>query len=124
MEILTDREFEILQLVGGGQSAKEIVRELHLSPKTVAVHTANLRRKLELETFAQLIWFAIRIEDLKNLVAPESRTIPLKLRESARHVLPHPSRPPAKLNQKTSPQFRPELRPERFSGIGARGLAD
>ena len=73
LEILTDREFEILQLVGGGKSPKEIAGELHLSPKTVAVHTTNLRRKLGLKTSAQLIRFAIRTEDLKNLAPPKPR---------------------------------------------------
>lgn len=71
LEILTDRELEILQLVGGGESLKEIARELHLSPKTVAVHTANIREKLGLKTSAQLIRFAVRTEDLKDLARPK-----------------------------------------------------
>ena len=62
MEILTDREFEIFQLVGEGKSPKDMAGELHLSPKTVAVHTANLRRKLNLKTHAQLIRFALQWE--------------------------------------------------------------
>ena len=120
---LTDREFEILQMVGSGQSHNEIARELHLSPKTIAVHTANLRRKLRLKNSAQLIRFAIRAEDVKNLAAPETWPLPLKLPRAPR-PLPHPSRPPAKLNQKTPPQFRPAPRPERRSDTGARSPAD
>ncbi len=54
MEILTDREFEIFQLIGEGMSPKEIARQLHLSAKTVAVHNANIRQKLSLKSTAQL----------------------------------------------------------------------
>ncbi len=62
MEILTDREFEIFQLLGNGAAAKEISGRLHVSPKTVAVHSANIRRKLHLENTAQLIRFAVQWE--------------------------------------------------------------
>ncbi len=62
MEILTDREFEIFQLVGAGKAPKEIAHQLHLSPKTVAVHTANTRRKLNLKTTGELIRFAVQSE--------------------------------------------------------------
>ena len=62
MELLTDREFEIFQLIGQGQTPKEIARQLHLSAKTVAVHNANIRQKLNLKTTAQLIRFAVQSE--------------------------------------------------------------
>lgn len=62
MELLTDREFEIFQLIGQGKSPKEIARQLHLSAKTVAVHNANIRQKLDLKTTAQLIRFAVQSE--------------------------------------------------------------
>ena len=70
LQILTNREFEIFQLIGGGKSPKEIARQLHLSPKTLAVHNANIRQKLALKTFAQLIRFAVRSEDLSHLPPP------------------------------------------------------
>ena len=41
MEILTDREFGIFQLLGQGASNREISRQLHVAVKTVAVHTAQ-----------------------------------------------------------------------------------
>jgi len=62
MEILTDREFEILQLLGKGATAKEISGQLHLSVKTVAVHNTNIRKKLNLKNSAQLIRFAVQWE--------------------------------------------------------------
>jgi DNA-binding NarL/FixJ family response regulator len=60
MEILTDREFEIFQLLGKGVAAKEISGRLHVSAKTVAVHSANIRNKLKLRNTAQLIRFAVQ----------------------------------------------------------------
>jgi len=60
--LLTDREFEVFQLVGKGKSPKEIARLLHLSAKTVAVHNANIRSKLNLKTTSQLIRFAVQSE--------------------------------------------------------------
>jgi DNA-binding NarL/FixJ family response regulator len=67
LSLLTDREFEIMQLIGEGKAPGEIARQLHVSPKTVAVHTSNIRRKLHLKTSAQLIRFAVQWEDLRNL---------------------------------------------------------
>lgn len=66
VEILTDREFEILELIGQGKSPKEIARQLHISGKTVAVHSANIRQKLNLKTTAQLIRFAVQSEGFKT----------------------------------------------------------
>ena len=62
LEILTDREFEIFQLIGEGKSPKEIARLLHVSAKTVAVHNANIREKLNLPSTARLIRFAVQCE--------------------------------------------------------------
>jgi DNA-binding NarL/FixJ family response regulator len=62
VEILTDREFEIFQLLGKGVAVKEIAGQLHVSAKTVAVHNANIRRKLKLSNSAQLIRFAVQWE--------------------------------------------------------------
>lgn len=66
MKLLTDREFEILHLIGEGKAQRDIARQLHLSPKTIAVHAANIRQKLHLKTTAQLIRFAVQSEDLRH----------------------------------------------------------
>jgi len=66
IKLLTDREFEILQLLGQGKAQIEIARQLHLAPKTVAVHAANIRHKLHLQTTAQLIRFAVQADDLAH----------------------------------------------------------
>src|SRR5215212_7984116 len=60
VEALTDREFEVFQLIGGGLSTKEIADKLHVSPKTVEVHRVNMKQKLNVATAPELIRFAVR----------------------------------------------------------------
>lgn len=60
VEKLSDREFEVFQLLGQGQGTRQIAQHLHLSVKTVEVHRANIRRKLELGTGGELVRYAIR----------------------------------------------------------------
>jgi len=62
MEVLTDREFEVFQLLSQGKSPKEIAGQLHITAKTVAVHGANIRQKLNLKSTAHLIRFAVQFE--------------------------------------------------------------
>ena len=57
---LTDRELEVLRLFGEGWSTDEIATRLHLSPKTVDVHRAHIKEKLELKTTPEFQRFAIR----------------------------------------------------------------
>ncbi len=57
---LTDREFEVFQLVGHGRSTREIAQQLGLSTKTVDVHRANLKAKLELRDTTALVRHAVR----------------------------------------------------------------
>lgn len=57
---LTDREFEVYQLIGTGKSTKEIADQLHLSHKTVAVHRGSIKEKLGLASAAELVHHAIR----------------------------------------------------------------
>ena len=63
---LSNREFEIFHLVGQGRNNHEIATQLHLSLKTVAVHEANIRRKLNLSTLSDLIRFAVRWEGVNG----------------------------------------------------------
>jgi DNA-binding NarL/FixJ family response regulator len=60
IEQLSDREFEIFELLGEGKSTREIARQLHLSPKTVDVHRSHIKRKLELKDSISLIRYAVR----------------------------------------------------------------
>ncbi len=63
IERLSDREFEVFQLIGQGQATRQIAERLRLSVKTVEVHRANIKRKLELKTGADLVRSAIRWAD-------------------------------------------------------------
>jgi DNA-binding NarL/FixJ family response regulator len=60
VEQLTDREFEVFQLIGGGFTTKEIAAKLHVSAKTVEVHRVNIKQKLNLGTAPELMRFAVR----------------------------------------------------------------
>ena len=57
---LTDREFEVFQLIGQGKSTREIAEQLHLSTKTVDVHRSHIKEKLELKDVTALIRHAVR----------------------------------------------------------------
>jgi DNA-binding NarL/FixJ family response regulator len=60
VEKLTDREFDVYQLIGQGKSTKEIAEVLHLSHKTVAVHRGHIKEKLGVGSAAELVHRAIR----------------------------------------------------------------
>lgn len=58
--VLTDREFEVFQLLGQGFSTGQIARRLKLSPKTVGVHRLHIKDKLGLQTGHNLVRQAIQ----------------------------------------------------------------
>ena len=60
LEKLTDREFEIFQLIGQGQRTRDIAEKLHLSVKTVDAHRANIKTKLKLNSATELVRYAVR----------------------------------------------------------------
>jgi DNA-binding NarL/FixJ family response regulator len=60
IEQLSDREFQVFELIGEGLSAREIARRLHLSPKTVDAHRANIKEKLNIKVSSELISYAAR----------------------------------------------------------------
>jgi len=64
-ELLTPREREILQMLGEGNSNKEVARKLNLSLHTIETHRGNLLEKLNLHSTAELILYAVR----KGIVA-------------------------------------------------------
>jgi DNA-binding NarL/FixJ family response regulator len=57
---LTDREFEVFQLIGQGKSTQDIAAQLNLSPKTVDVHRGNIKAKLALKDATALVRHAVR----------------------------------------------------------------
>lgn len=57
---LTDRETEIVQLIGQGFTTKRIAHELHVSEKTVESHCANIKNKLGLKNSRELIQYSVK----------------------------------------------------------------
>ena len=63
IESLTNREFQVFQLIGQGSGTRQIADKLHLSVKTVEVHRLNIKQKLDLRTATQLVQAAVRWVD-------------------------------------------------------------
>jgi len=59
-ERLSDREYEVLRLIGQGMTVSEIARALTLSVKTVSTYRARLMTKMDMRTNADLVRYAIR----------------------------------------------------------------
>jgi DNA-binding CsgD family transcriptional regulator len=62
---LTPGEREIVQLLAEGKSSKEVASSLNISVKTAKTHRANVMRKLELHTIADLVRYAVRNQIIK-----------------------------------------------------------
>lgn len=58
-ETLSDREFQVLQLIAGGKTLAEIAETLFLSPKSVSTYRYRLLKKLNLKTNSELIRYAL-----------------------------------------------------------------
>lgn len=67
VERLSDREFEVFQLIGEGKGTREIADHLHLSIKTVEVHRANIKDKLRLTSATDLVRYAIRWSEAQRI---------------------------------------------------------
>jgi DNA-binding NarL/FixJ family response regulator len=56
---LSDREYDVFQLLVAGKTVTDIAQKLNLSVKTVSTHKARLMEKMGMETQADLIRYAI-----------------------------------------------------------------
>ncbi|MGN6643003.1 MAG: response regulator [Verrucomicrobiota bacterium] len=68
VERLSDREFEVFQMIGEGRGTRQIAEHLHLSVKTVEVHRANIKQKLALKTATDLVRYAVRWVEVQGSV--------------------------------------------------------
>jgi DNA-binding NarL/FixJ family response regulator len=59
LELLSDREYQVLCLLASGKGIKEIAGEMSLSPPTVATYRARLLAKLNLSSTADLVRYAL-----------------------------------------------------------------
>jgi DNA-binding NarL/FixJ family response regulator len=60
LEILSNREREVLQLIAEGNSSAGIAQQMHISARTVDTHRHNIMKKLDIHSIAGLTKFAIR----------------------------------------------------------------
>ncbi len=65
---LSDREFEVFQLIGQGLSSRQIGQQLNLSVKTVGTHRQHIMQKLNVQTGPALIRQAVRWAATQQLV--------------------------------------------------------
>jgi DNA-binding NarL/FixJ family response regulator len=59
---LSDRELEVLELIGNGLGRQQIADRLHLDINTVETYRSRLREKLQLENAQELLQYAIRYD--------------------------------------------------------------
>jgi DNA-binding NarL/FixJ family response regulator len=64
-DALTEREFEVLQLLAQGRSIKDIAESMGLNPKTVANHQSAIKAKLGAESAIDLLKKTQRLVGLK-----------------------------------------------------------
>jgi DNA-binding NarL/FixJ family response regulator len=57
---LSDRELEVLDLIGQGMPSREIAEKLHISVKTVETHRLHIKEKLGLPHASEVVRFAIQ----------------------------------------------------------------
>jgi DNA-binding NarL/FixJ family response regulator len=58
-DALSDREYQVLRMIGAGRTVSEISRELGVSVKTISTYRSRILEKLELRTSAEIIHYAI-----------------------------------------------------------------
>jgi DNA-binding NarL/FixJ family response regulator len=66
VERLSDRELEILELIGKGKEVRQIAELLHLSPKTVETHRSHIKDKLDLKNSREVARFALQWLSTRN----------------------------------------------------------
>jgi DNA-binding NarL/FixJ family response regulator len=60
LDLLTNREREVLQLIAEGKTNKDIAQALNLSVYTVDAHRGRIMEKLNLHSTGELVRFAMR----------------------------------------------------------------
>jgi DNA-binding NarL/FixJ family response regulator len=69
IELLSDREMQVFQLISDWKGPSQIARELNLSVKTVEYYREKIKEKLSLTNAAEIMQFAIALKTSENKVA-------------------------------------------------------
>ena len=64
VDLLTDRELQVFELMGGGQNTRQIAAVLHIDTSTVETYRARIKEKLNLKSTSELLQYAIRFQML------------------------------------------------------------
>ncbi len=59
LDTLTDRELQVLELIGQGKKTRDIAEQLHLSVKTIDTYREHLKVKLSLKSGNELVHYAV-----------------------------------------------------------------
>ena len=59
-ELLSDREYEVLRMIGNGKTVSEIAKALTLSVKTVSTYRTRIMKKMEMRTNAEIVHYTVR----------------------------------------------------------------
>ncbi len=59
-ETLSDREYQVMCMIGSGQTVKEIAKTLSLSIRTISTHRTHILKKMGMKNNAQLTYYAIK----------------------------------------------------------------
>jgi len=59
-ETLSDREYQVMLLIGSGKTVSQIAEELSLSVKTIDTYRTRILEKMKMKTNAELMKYAIR----------------------------------------------------------------
>lgn len=60
LEILSDRELEVFELIGNGVPTKEIAAKMHVSVKTIESYRSRIKQKLKIESASELMHHAVK----------------------------------------------------------------
>jgi DNA-binding NarL/FixJ family response regulator len=66
VELLSDRELEVFQLLGRGLGTRQIADQLHISFKTVQAFCARIKDKLQLDNVNELLREAVRWQETQQ----------------------------------------------------------
>jgi DNA-binding NarL/FixJ family response regulator len=67
VDLLSDRELEVFQLLGHGRGTRQIAEEMHVSFRTVQAFCARIKEKLKLASATELLREAVRWHDKQSL---------------------------------------------------------
>ncbi len=72
VDVLSNREMEVFQLLGEGLGVRQIAENLFVSTKTIEAHREHIKHKMNFKSSAELLRFAIEYVLNQGVVAPRN----------------------------------------------------